>query len=168
MKPDLPAPPFTTETLSTLGPVRPIRPISINLPRQPQPKMNAPQEDEAPGSPWLKLAAARRQALESARLAASKISTDVDIHTDAEAEAAPFGFASRVAALAMAARRNTALSRWTLWSFRGAVASGATALLVMAASPATALPPGAGSGENVLLKPPALEMPTMGSMGGQL
>jgi hypothetical protein len=124
--------------------------------------MNASQEDLAAASPWLKLAAARRQALESARQGSNP-------ETSAEMETAPFGFASRVAALAMAARRNTALSRWTLWSFRGAVASGAAALLMMAVSPATALSTsGEAGGENVLLRPPVLEVPVMGSMGGQL
>lgn len=111
--------------------------------------MNPSQQDEADAS-WLKLAAARRQALESA--AAAEFPP-------------PPGFATRVVALAMAARRDTAISRWTLWSFRGALASAAAAVLVVAAAPATARPPGRGTGtEPMLLRAPAMEIPAIGPL----
>lgn len=111
--------------------------------------MDSPEEAS---TPWLKLAAARRRALEASGISA-------------EAESAPPGFATRVAALAMAARQEAALSRWTLWSFRGALASAATAVLVMAAAPATARTSGPGPGpETVLLRAPAMEIPAIGPL----
>lgn len=93
---------------------------------------------------WMKLAAARRLIL-SARSAENPV------------EEPPFGFVARVAALASASRREAALSRWTRWSLGGALASALTALVVAAwPAPVAAGPP--------LLRPPAMEIPTLGSL----
>ncbi|MES2708166.1 MAG: hypothetical protein V4726_16350 [Verrucomicrobiota bacterium] len=90
---------------------------------------------------WMKLAAARRAV--------------TAIRGAEEPEAVPpFGFTARVAALAVARRRDSALSRWTAWSLRGALAS-AMAAAVVAAWPSPA-PENAS-----LLRAPAFEIPAI-------
>lgn len=88
---------------------------------------------------WEKLAAAYRQAPPSR-------SAPLD-------EAAPFGFASRVAALALAVQRQQRLSWWVRWSLRAALTAGlAAAGVALLRDPAP------------LLAAPALEIPGFSSL----
>jgi hypothetical protein len=67
-------------------------------------------------------------------------------------EAAPFGFAQRLAAQTMALRQNERLAWWTRWSMRATLATGIAAAVVVMRAPAT-------DREPVLLSPPVLEIP---------
>lgn len=111
---------------------------------KPDPHPEAGAESANPGpdagltTDWLRLAAARRRILAE--------------HSRPEEEA-PFGFAARVAALAMVPRRAPSpLSLWTRWAWRMAV------LAVAGAAMAAAWPPQGGHAP-LLLKAPALEIP---------
>ncbi len=68
-------------------------------------------------------------------------------------EAAPFGFAPRLAALALAARRDERLGWWARWSMRAACTAGlAAAVVALLRDPAP------------LLSAPALEIPGFSSL----
>lgn len=66
-----------------------------------------------------------RQRLTWERLAARLPAATADAATQP-----PFGFSTRIVSQWRAARRHAALHRWTVWSFRTAMASTACALLV--------------------------------------
>jgi len=91
---------------------------------------------------WQKLAAARRRFLASTQL---------------PDEAAPFGFAGRVAARAMALKQNERLAWWTRWSVRAAACAGLAAAIVALSRPSPEAPVS-------LLSAPALDLPGLSSL----
>ncbi len=95
--------------------------------------------DSAPPESWEKLVAARRAAVAP---------------TAARDEAAPYGFAQRIAARAMALQPHRHLTWWTRWSLRMAgVTTLVAALVALVPAPETTAPP--------LLAAPLLEIPLL-------
>lgn len=106
-------------------------------PQFPSPAVPSPDD-----SAWEKLAAAHRHSQTGQEPADDSL---------------PFGFAPRVAAQAMALRREAPLSCWTRWSLRAALGAMMVAALVARLSPS----PESGTS---LLQPPALEIPGLASL----
>lgn len=77
--------------------------------------------------------------------------------TESPDDSAPFGFAQRIAAQAMALRRNERLAWWTRWSMRAAALAG-LAVVIMALK----APPSNPAGP--LLSAPGLEIPGLSSL----
>jgi hypothetical protein len=91
---------------------------------------------------WEKLVAARRR-------------VDSGIASSRD-EAAPFGFAQRIAAHAMELRRHERLAWWTHWSMRAGIIAGIAAALMALFNPAAGLPA-------PFLAAPALDIPLFSS-----